>query len=441
MSQISLTPTSPIQQPGTPHEGVARVMLAATIGNVLEWYDFAVYGYLATTLGPLFFPNESQTAQTLSAFAVFAVGYLMRPVGAMVLGPIGDRFGRRAMLVISVLLMGLSSLVMGLLPTFAQVGLAAPILMVLCRMGQGMSVGGEYTGSMTYSAEIAPKRWRGTLSSLATVGCLTGFLLGSATDWILKEQLGAAAVSAWAWRVPFLLGLPICAVAIWLRSSLPETQDQGAKDDLSVGKVFKDITSNYRKAFEIISIVTGVNIAFYLFFVWAPDLLEQGVAKGAPWVQGLNTMSMAYQIPLIVAGGWLSDRFGRRLISMISVVMLMIVSVPAMHLCQSGSETEFAIGQALVAIPISILFGLQGAMIVELTPAAIRCSLFSVAYSAAIALFAGTSPLIATWFTQSLKLQWGPVIYLMAGLLVSLWTLFTLPETRHRSMAEMNSAR
>ena len=430
-----------MQQTQHSKEGIARVMLAATIGNVMEWYDFAVYGYLATTLGPLFFPNESQTAQTLSAFAVFAVGYLMRPVGAMVLGPIGDRFGRRAMLVISVLLMGLSSLVMGLLPTFAQIGLAAPVLMVLCRMGQGMSVGGEYTGSMTYSAEIAPKRWRGTLSSLATVGCLTGFLLGSATDWILKEQLGAAAVSAWAWRVPFLLGLPICAVAIWLRSSLPETQDQGAKDDLSVGKVFKDITSNYRKAFEIISIVTGVNIAFYLFFVWAPDLLEQGVAKGAPWVQGLNTMSMAYQIPLIVAGGWLSDRFGRRLISMISVVMLMIVSVPAMHLCQSGSETEFAIGQAVVAIPISILFGLQGAMIVELTPAAIRCSLFSVAYSAAIALFAGTSPLIATWFTQSLKLQWGPVIYLMAGLLVSLWTLFTLPETRHRSMAEMNSAR
>jgi MHS family proline/betaine transporter-like MFS transporter len=365
----------------------------------------------------------------------------MRPVGAMVLGPIGDRFGRRAMLVISVLLMGLSSLVMGLLPTFAQIGLAAPVLMVLCRMGQGMSVGGEYTGSMTYSAEIAPKRWRGTLSSLATVGCLTGFLLGSATDWILKEQLGAAAVSAWAWRVPFLLGLPICAVAIWLRSSLPETQDQGAKDDLSVGKVFKDITSNYRKAFEIISIVTGVNIAFYLFFVWAPDLLEQGVAKGAPWVQGLNTMSMAYQIPLIVAGGWLSDRFGRRLISMISVVMLMIVSVPAMHLCQSGSETEFAIGQAVVAIPISILFGLQGAMIVELTPAAIRCSLFSVAYSAAIALFAGTSPLMATWLTQSLKLQWGPVIYLLAGLLVSLWTLFTLPETHHQSLAEVNSAR
>ena len=121
--------------------------------------------------------------------------------------------------------------------------------------------------------------------------------------------------------------------------------------------------------------------------------------------------------------------------------MLMIVSVPAMHLCQSGSETEFAIGQAVVAIPISILFGLQGAMIVELTPAAIRCSLFSVAYSAAIALFAGTSPLIATWFTQSLKLQWGPVIYLMAGLLVSLWTLFTLPETHHQSLAEVNSAR
>ena len=345
------------------------------------------------------------------------------------------------MLVISVTLMGLSSLVMGLLPTFAQIGVAAPVLMVLCRMGQGMSVGGEYTGSMTYSAEIAPIRWRGTLSSLATVGCLTGFLLGSATDWILKEQLSEAAVSAWGWRVPFLLGLPICAIAVWLRSSLPETQDQVAREDLRVGKVFKDITRNYRKTFEIISIVTGVNIAFYLFFVWAPDLLEQGVAKGEPWVQGFNTMSMAYQIPFLVMGGYFSDRLGRRSVSIACVLMLLIVSVPAMHLCQSGIKSEFAIGQALVGIPVSILFGLQGAMIVELTPAAIRCSLFSVAYSLAIALFAGTSPLIATWLTQSLKWHWGPVTYLMVGLLVSLWTLFTMPETNQRSLMQVNSAR
>ena len=292
MSQISLTPTSPIQQPGTPHEGVARVMLAATIGNVLEWYDFAVYGYLATTLGPLFFPNESQTAQTLSAFAVFAVGYLMRPVGAMVLGPIGDRFGRRAMLVISVLLMGLSSLVMGLLPTFAQIGLAAPVLMVLCRMGQGMSVGGEYTGSMTYSAEIAPKRWRGTLSSLATVGCLTGFLLGSATDWILKEQLGAAAVSAWAWRVPFLLGLPICAVAIWLRSSLPETQDQGAQLSQGVRNYFDCHWREHRVLF-VLCVGAG--------FIGAGRC--QGCAVGARPEHNVNGVSNS-----IDRGWWLVER-------------------------------------------------------------------------------------------------------------------------------------
>jgi len=142
-----------------------------------------------------------------------------------------------------------------------------------------------------------------------------------------------------------------------------------------------------------------------------------------------------------LAGGWLSDRLGRRSVSIACVLMLLIVSVPAMHLCQSGIKMEFAIGQALVGIPISILFGLQGAMIVELTPAAIRCSLFSVAYSLAIAIFAGTSPLIATWFVESLKWQWGPVTYLMVGLLVSLWTLFTLPETHRKSLVEVNSAR
>ncbi len=204
--------------------------LAALLGNALEWFDFAVYGYVATPLGHAFFPAEDPGLQALAAFGVFAVGYLMRPVGSLVLGPIGDLLGRRNMLSLSIVLMGAASLLIALLPTHAQWGAGAGLALLGLRMVQGFSVGGEFTGSMTYATEAAPPGQQGLLASLATAGGLVGFSLGSLTVALLARSLGNAAMDAWGWRLPFALGGLVAFLGLWMRRRMPETLEPHHSD-------------------------------------------------------------------------------------------------------------------------------------------------------------------------------------------------------------------
>src|SRR6516162_5428672 len=200
-----------------------RVIVAGMIGNVLEWYDFAVYGYFATAIGQAFFPNQDRVAQLLSAFGVFALGYLMRPLGGAVTGHIGDRFGRRAALTFSVVAMAIPTFLIGLLPGYKTLGLLAPIALTFLRVVQGLSVGGEYTSSMVFLVEQAPKGRRGLMGGLAVCGATAGILLGSAVGAGFAANMSAAALAAWGWRIPFLLGLLVGAGGYILRRQLLET--------------------------------------------------------------------------------------------------------------------------------------------------------------------------------------------------------------------------
>jgi MHS family proline/betaine transporter-like MFS transporter len=186
---------------------IRRVIAAGMIGNVLEWYDFAIYGYFAATIGRQFFPNEDAVAQLLSAFGVFAIGYLMRPLGGVLVGHIGDTFGRRAALTFSVVAMAIPTFLMGLLPGYQTIGVLAPIGLTLLRVVQGLSVGGEYTGSMVFLVEQAPEGRRGLMGALGASGSTAGILLGSAVGATFAASMSTAALDAWGWRIPFLLGL------------------------------------------------------------------------------------------------------------------------------------------------------------------------------------------------------------------------------------------
>jgi len=191
-------------------------MAAGLIGNVMEWFDFAVYGYFAGDIGRQFFPQSSPQAQLLLTFGVFAIGFGARPFGSLVLGSVGDRVGRRALLVISIALMGGATLLIGLLPTYEQIGVAAPVLLVLLRIVQGFSVGGEFTGSMVYTTELAPAGNRGLVSSSSAVGVTLGFILGSVCAWVLRTWLTPEEVSAWGWRVPFIASVSFLVLGWWL---------------------------------------------------------------------------------------------------------------------------------------------------------------------------------------------------------------------------------
>ncbi len=417
---------------------LARAITASTLGNVLEWFDFAVYGYMAPYIGPLFFPSHDPVASTLAAFAVFAVGYLARPLGALVLGWVGDRIGRRIMLVISIALLGTSSCAIGLLPTYARIGNLAPVLLVFMRLAQGFSVGGEYTGSMAYSTEVAPHGRRGLMSSLATTGSMTGILLSSMVVWLVRSFVGNDALAEWGWRIPFLLGLVVTVFGLVIRTRIPETLDEYASGGERKVYVLVALRDHWRELIQAIGIVTGANVVLYLMFVF---VIHVAAEAGARHIEEMNTVGLALTIPATVLGGWLSDRIGRKRVSFMTNLAMAILAVPAFSLCvwfapwpggpSMGPTAAFLVGELLTALPMGLVFGVQGVMISEMLPKDVRCTVFSVSYSLAMGLFAGTAPMVAEWMLEMEGWQLGPALYMVGWLVLALWLISQCHETAH----------
>jgi MHS family proline/betaine transporter-like MFS transporter len=381
------------------------------LGNALEWYDFAVYGYIASDLGRVFFPADVPGLQTLAAFGVFAVGYLMRPIGSVVLGPLGDLLGRRLMLSLSIVIMGLSSLLIGLLPTHAQIGMAAGALLVMLRMLQGFSVGAEFTGSITYATEAAASGRTGYLSSLAVAGGLLGFSLGSLTVGLIGWVLDPAAMATWGWRLPFLLGAVVAAMGLWMRHGMPETLsvlDERTRlthlDQLGAAVVeqLAQVKGQWRLLVQVIGLVTFANVIFYLAFVYLVDLTGQGSGRPA----AANTIATVIQTAglfLVIWGGALADRYGMKPVNRWGNALLVLLAPVALLIGLQGRLISLAMAQLLVVVPVMVTMGAQGVLGVLLVPERQRCSVFSIAYSLAMALFAGTAPLVASWLAAQ---QW-----------------------------------
>src|SRR6185436_15285541 len=285
-SPDALTPGSP-----APRQSAARTALAGVIGNILEWFDFGVYGFLASEIGSQFFPSSDPTAQKLKAFAVFAVGFIGRPIGGLVLGRVGDRIGRRSLMMVSIAVMGLATLAVGLLPTYASIGVAAPVLLVFLRFVQGFSVGGEFTGSMVYTTELASPVWRGLLSSSTAAGTTIGFILGSASAWLVNVSLGASQASAWGWRIPFVASTSFCVVGWLLRRGIHESAE-GAKAAQSRPPILASLIADWRPIVQTFGIVAMTNAAYYLTFTYAVERRKQLTGDGGEVFLLANTASL-----------------------------------------------------------------------------------------------------------------------------------------------------
>jgi MHS family proline/betaine transporter-like MFS transporter len=407
-------------------------LAAALLGNALEWYDFAVYAYLATPLGRAFFPADEPALQLIAAFGVFAVGYLMRPVGSLVLGPIGDLLGRRQMLSLSILLMGAASLAIGLLPTHAQWGAAAGVCLVALRLVQGFSLGGEFTGSMTFATEAARPGREGLLSSLATAGGLVGFSLGSLTVALLAWWLGDAAVQAWGWRLPFLLGGTVAAMGLWMRRGMPETLVgvepwRGRRDPAALGSAIGERLLSLRHQWPLVvrigALVAFANVVFYVLFVFMVDFAGHRPGSDMAGANAIATLLQTLGLPLVVLGGVLADRIGRVRANRLGNLLLLLVTPVALPLAQLGGLAGLAAGQAIALLPVMGTIGAQGVLAVEMVPPAQRCTIFSIAYSLAMALFGGTAPLVCSWLLEVRGWQWGPALYCCLYALPALWAL------------------
>jgi MFS transporter, MHS family, proline/betaine transporter len=426
----------PAPAPVTPvrHQSALRTALAGLIGNVLEWFDFAVYGYFASDIGKQFFPQSDESVRQLLTFGTFALGFFARPVGSLVLGYVGDRIGRRALLTLSIALMGGATLLLGLLPTYEQIGLAAPLLLMTMRLVQGFSLGGEFTGSMVYTTEGASPVMRGLVSSSTAAGTTIGFILGSGSAWIVNSALPPDAVVAWGWRIPFVFSVVFCIAGWFLRRGIIETE-AGLKAKSIRQPLIPSLLSDWRPIVQTFGIVGMTNAAYYLTFTYAVERRKEQTGNAMYLLA--NTLVLFFVVlaskPL---GGWLSDKVGRRRLMLTLTVAMLALIYASLHLMLVGSPLVFGLGQALLAVPIGMALGLQGAMVVEIFPLRTRVTSMSFAYSITLALAGGSAPFVSTWLIKVSHNPMVPAYYIMLYGVIGLALMLPMKETNSRSLED-----
>lgn len=410
-----------------------RVIAAGAIGNVLEWYDFAVYGYFATAIGHAFFPKEDPVAQVLSAFGIFAVGFLMRPVGGALVGHIGDKYGRRTALTFSVAAMAIPTFLVGVLPGYQVLGMLAPIALTFLRMVQGLSVGGEYTTSIVFMVERAAPGRRGFIGALGCCGAVGGILLGSATGALLTTLLPADVMSSWGWRIPFLLGLLVGLAGFFLRRHLADSAIKG-------GEGRSPIRETVQQHSGLLLRLAGLSmfnaVGFYLLFVYIVSWLQLADGIAPAHALEINSVSMMVLLPCMVGMGALSDRLGRKPILLAATVLAFVSAVPLFWMMHQDRHLLVQLGQLGFVLSVGMFLGTQPTLMVEEVPAAIRCTAIALGYNVTLGIVGGLSPLIATWLVSRTGDDLTPAYMIMAAAAISFLAVLAF---RERSAAPLEA--
>jgi MHS family proline/betaine transporter-like MFS transporter len=378
-------------------------LLAGFIGNVVEWYDFALYGYMAGVLAALFFPGESAAASLIATYGIFAAGFLMRPLGSVVFGWLGDTIGRSTTMLISVIMMALPTVLLGCLPTYHSIGLWAPVLLIVIRLVQGLSVGGEFSSSVTYLVETAEPDHRGYAGSWANTGSITGMLLGSGVAAVLTTLVSPETLHSWAWRLPFLLGGVLGGLSILLRRRLPHSKhfQRHHRERRTTSPLLQAFTTNRRAMVQAIVFASVYGMLFYLPLVYLPEWLHREREIPLDLALQVNTFATALLLVLIPASGWLGDHWFRRTHFIAGAMLMMaILAIPLYALLGHMGIWGAALMQIVLVIMLAVPLGSAPAMFVELFPAADRLSGYSVAYNLGLGVIGGATPMLATWLIQ-----------------------------------------
>ncbi|WP_219844812.1 MFS transporter [Microbacterium sp. MYb62] len=410
-----------------------RRMVAVGIGNFMEWFDFAIYGYFAAIIGAQFFPSGNATAEMLSALAVFAVGFVSRPFGALILGPLGDRLGRRSVLIITVLGMGIVTTLIGLTPSFASIGIAAPIIIVILRLLQGGFAGSEWTSAAAYIGESAPTKKRAIYASVVTGTAGLAFLVGTVTAATLTVAIPEDALNTWGWRIPFIGSLLMAVIAIYIRRKLVDTP---VFEELERKRASNTIehtpTSAKVKAFVMTLAFSGVfGVSLYYLITYMNNFLSGPV--GMPRVDALVVCGIVMAIyvafnPLV---GLVVDRIGRRPVLFTGLIGLVVWSVPAFWLMSTANPWLAGIAMVPFALFVACTAVVNNVLLVEVFPASIRATGSAIGYNVAYAVLAGPGPLIAAALVAGTGILISPAFYVIAvAALATVILLPTLKETK-----------
>jgi len=404
-----------------------KLYLAGLVGEIMEWFDFTVYGFFALIIAANFFPSENHFVSVIATFATFAIGFLMRPLGGLFFGYIGDKYGRKKVLTTSMFLMAFPSLIIALSPTYSTIGVFAPIILILMRMLQGLSVGGEHTGSIIYLTELSSRKDRAFSAAVPFVGTILGVLLGSLVGVTIFSLFSHESILSWAWRVPFAMGVVVAIVGIAIRKYLPESHTPEEEPTLlPIAEVFKYHLGDFVKVF-FLNLTFAVG--FYTVFIYNPIWMQQFLKISKSYSLEINSIALVLAIVAMLIASKLSNIFGRKPVLLTATAGLTFFSYPLYKMMLSDVTIDIFIGQGVFAMFIGMFMGTIGVVMVELFAKNIRMSAVSVAFNMSFAIFGGTAPMIATWLIHTshdnLALAW----YLSLSALISFFAVLSIEET------------
>lgn len=414
-----------------------RAVAAAMIGNATEWYDYATYGYLAVVLGAVFFPPADPTLSLLASFATFAVAFVIRPLGAFLLAPLNDRIGRKRTLSITILTMAGATCAIGLLPGYEQIGVLAPIALVVARMVQGFAVGGEYGGASAFVVEYAPDRRRGFWASWLECGAIGGFLLASGLTTFLTYVLSDPAMQAWGWRIPFLVALPLGSIGLYLRLRLTDTPSFTALTEKAAEArtpVRETLAGHRLRVVLCGGIVIYSSIGTYVLLTYMPSYLSQSLDMPSATAQLLVFLCGGVLTAAIPFAGALSDRVGRRTMLIAAVAGYVVLAYPAFRLIVQASWQAALAGMLMLTLCHIPILGTTTATLPALFPARVRGTGVAIGYNTSFAVFGGTAPLLMTFAVGTTGNLSVPAFALMLVAVVSLVPVLLSPETAGRPL-------
>ncbi|MEE1668918.1 glycine betaine/L-proline transporter ProP [Streptomyces sp. WAC07094] len=418
---------------------VRRAVKAAALGNAMEWFDFGVYSYIAVTLGKVFFPSGSPTAQLLSTFGAFAAAFLVRPLGGTVFGPLGDRVGRQKVLALTMIMMAAGTFAIGLIPSYATIGVGAPVLLLAARLVQGFSTGGEYAGASTFIAEYAPDKRRGFFGSWLEFGTLAGYIGGAGLVTLLTALLSSDDLMAWGWRIPFLIAGPMGIIGLYLRMRLEETPAFAAeveKAEAARPRVpLREMISGQWKALLLcMGLVLVFNVTDYMLLSYMPSYLTSELkydeTHGLLVVLGVMALMMVVQ-PF---AGALTDRIGRRPLIAAGCAGFLFLSVPAVLLIRQGGLLAVALGMGALGLLLVCFTAAMPAALPALFPTRVRYGSLSIGFNVSVSLFGGTTPLVVTALIGATGNMMMPAYYMMAAAVIGGAAVWFMAESAGRPL-------
>lgn len=440
MSDTTQQPLTIKDIPIVGNRELRKVIIASGLGNAIEWFDFSVYGFLAVIIGRTFFASAPSSVQLIASLATFSIPFLFRPLGGAFFGYLGDKYGRKNILSFTIILMSASTFFIGLIPSYDTIGLMAPILLLLAKIIQGLSVGGEYAGAVVFVSEYSPDRKRGFMASWLDFGSIAGFLVGASVVSLISFMLGRDSMGDWGWRIPFFISLPLGLVGLYLRKSLDESPTYEAQENaenctqetISIGLIIRD---NLKGIVISCLLVIATNSTYYMLLTYLPNYLSVNLGYNYGHGVLIIIIVMIFMLLLQPAMGLMSDKIGRKPFLYFGSIALLILAIPSFYMIGHQSIFLTASGVTILAVILCCFTSVMASILPALFPTEVRFRTLAICFNIAV-LVAGLTPPLTAWLVETFNSLYMPAFYLMVVALFGFFAAFSVPETANRPLKD-----